>query len=127
MKKIVRIVLIIAVWATVTWIFREKLLPMPKPDPAPPPHFRSERGPSSGAATSPAQAGTPAVATSAEDRDDLQEVKGIGPVYEHRLTEIGITNFEELVQADPAQVAERIDVTEAHVLEWIDQARDLNN
>lgn len=142
MKKLVRILLIIAVWATVTWIFREKLLPVPKPDPSPPPHFRAEPGsgaaePTPSAVTAPAPPEAPADPVAKTETlfpnypgdaaDDLQRVKGIGPVYQHRLADIGITSFDELIAADPAHVAERIDANESQVAEWIDQARQLDD
>ncbi|MFQ5555032.1 MAG: helix-hairpin-helix domain-containing protein [Acidimicrobiia bacterium] len=55
--------------------------------------------------------------------DDLQRVKGIGPVYASRLGDIGIDTFGELDAADPAAVAEALDVAPAQVEDWQEQAR----
>lgn len=120
--------LILAVWAAVTWVYREKLLPIPAPSQTPPPHFRSD--PPQVAARD-AEAAPPPTTTETSDApptvagDDLTEVKGIGPVYRQRLADIGITTFAELLDGDVADIAEHIEVTESHVHEWMDQARDL--
>lgn len=142
-RKFVRILLIIAIWAAVTWVFREKLLPVPKPDERPPPHFRSDPAPVAAGTTTPApppattvdatDAGAPPAAAdsgpSAEERpaggDDLTEVRGIGPVYRHRLAELGITTFAGLAAADIATVAAEIDVAESQVTDWVEQAHEL--
>ncbi len=119
MKKLVRIILILAVWATVTWIFREKLLPIPRPDPNPPPHFRDE------AATPAPPSIAPAESDASDETEDLTEVRGIGPVYQHRLAEMGVTTLAELATGDPAAIADHVEVSETQVREWMDQARDL--
>ena len=144
MNRFLRILLILAAWAAVTWIFREKLLPLPKPDPSPPPHFRHEDGSTSSvpasieqrqspAATAPplSSAATvftePTATTSDQGMDDLTQVRGIGPVYRHRLAEIGIASFDDLLDGDAAEIAAAIDVNESQVREWIDQARHLTS
>ncbi len=140
MKKSARITLTVVGWAVVTWIFREKLLPLPKPDSSPPPHFRSTGGPPElRIARSPAgddgatdahagDVATPQDVPGDEPEaptsgDDLKLVKGIGPVYEHRLAEIGIRSFADLASGNAASIAEAIEVAESLVEEWIDQAR----
>jgi large subunit ribosomal protein L21 len=57
--------------------------------------------------------------------DDLTTVKGIGPVYSARLAAAGMTSFAGLAAADPAAVAEQIDVSPSQVEDWIAQAQDL--
>lgn len=128
-----------------TWIFREKLLPVPKPDPSPPPHFRSTDGPprlhvaraptvaqndrSSDAEAKDGPAGEDVVGddpASPPHGDDLKIVKGIGPVYEHRLAEIGIRSFADLASGNADSIAEAIEVAESLVAEWIEQARSLS-
>ena len=61
-------------------------------------------------------------------RDDLQVIKGIGPVIERKLNEAGITTFEQLGNLTPADlrrilgnVIERLSDEEA----LLQQARDL--
>jgi large subunit ribosomal protein L21 len=74
--------------------------PAPAPDPEPP--------------------DPPAPAPAADD--DLTSIKGIGPVYRARLNESGVTTFAELAAADATEVAEQIEVPEARVAVWIEQA-----
>jgi predicted flap endonuclease-1-like 5' DNA nuclease len=132
-KKPVRIILILAAWAAVTWIFREKLLPVPKPDRNPPPHFRTEKvatTPRDDQPDSPPGAADPAPQPLRADspqttgHDDLTEVRGIGPVYQHRLADIGVTTFAQLAACDAASIAEQVEVRESQVREWMDQARE---
>lgn len=56
------------------------------------------------------------------DGTPVDDVKGIGPAYSDRLGEIGIESAEELADADPSDVAERISVPEKTVRKWIDRA-----
>ncbi len=64
-----------------------------------------------------------------DEPDDLEEIRGIGPVLRERLNELGITTFRQIAALTPADI-ERID----EVLEfkgrieredWIGQARTL--
>lgn len=57
--------------------------------------------------------------------DDLSELKGIGPVYQARLTDAGIIRFEDLAAAEATVVAERIEAPVSRVQGWIDEARRL--
>lgn len=136
MKKVVRIALVVAAWAAVTWLYRDKLLPLPRPEKGPAPHFRAGAAvppPASRTQASPAADVTPtpsspppAAAEAVPDRqhsDDLTEIVGIGPVYQGRLSGAGITTFADLAAADPAALAEAIDVADSVVTGWIDQAR----
>lgn len=67
----------------------------------------------------PAPAEKPAKAK----KDDLTEIKGIGPTYARRLSAAGITTFAELAAASPDRLRE---VTRATAMtnpeEWIAQA-----
>lgn len=60
----------------------------------------------------------------ADGETDLQEVRGIGPAYAGRLEEAGITTAEELAAADPAELAERIGVSEKQTEKWVDRAAE---
>lgn len=59
--------------------------------------------------------------------DDLTVIKGIGPVYQWKLRDIGISSYKHLAQADPDQLERMLDIKNwqrANVASWIDQARD---
>ena len=58
------------------------------------------------------------------ETDDLRRVKGIGPVYETKLHEAGITSFVQLVAADSADIAEQLDVQVVTVVDWKTQASE---
>lgn len=62
--------------------------------------------------------------TGADDGRPVDEVKGIGPAYSERLAEIGINSAEGLADADPEDLAERIDVPEKTIRKWIDRASE---
>ena len=51
------------------------------------------------------------------------QVEGIGPVYASRLNHIGIITTDQLLAANPAHVAPRIEATPELVTEWQDMAR----
>lgn len=53
----------------------------------------------------------------------VMQVEGIGPVYATRLNSIGIITTDQLLAANPAHVAPRIDATPELVTEWQDMAR----
>jgi polyhydroxyalkanoate synthase len=53
---------------------------------------------------------------------DLEEIKGIGPTYGDRLRDAGIADVAALADADPADLAERADVPEGRVEDWVDRA-----
>jgi predicted flap endonuclease-1-like 5' DNA nuclease len=59
------------------------------------------------------------------DRDALDEIHGIGPVFATRLNEAGIYTFDELANLSPSEVREIIDAEEWQELEpeaWIREA-----
>ncbi len=57
------------------------------------------------------------------DRVDLESINGIGPGYANRLRAAGFASVGDLIDADPAAVAEAIGVGADRVQGWIDQAR----
>ena len=56
--------------------------------------------------------------------EPVETITGIGPAYGGRLAEYGIETVGELAAADPADVAEGIDVSESRVSDWVERAND---
>lgn len=54
-----------------------------------------------------------------EAKDDLTEIKGVGPTYASRLAEVGILTFADLAKADAAKVAEVAKVSEKVAGSWV--------
>jgi predicted flap endonuclease-1-like 5' DNA nuclease len=54
---------------------------------------------------------------------DLQDIKGIGPAYADRLSEVGIESIGELADADFQAVAEEADLAPGRVEQWVDRAK----
>ena len=70
------------------------------------------------------------MASRGNDLDDLEEIKGIGPVFEQRLYNAGIYTYEKLAGMTPEQIRKIIRVNKskwrkANPESWIEQARDL--
>jgi polyhydroxyalkanoate synthase len=59
----------------------------------------------------------------ADQDQSLQTLDGIGPTYEERFHDAGITTVTQLVAADPVQLADRLGLSESRVTAWIEQAR----
>lgn len=79
-------------------------------------------------ATSPSQREKPAPKKSkAAEADDLQQISGIGPAFERRLNEAGITRYGQLAALSPAEVRERtrLEAWQGDVENWIAQAQAL--
>lgn len=108
MRKLLRFVLTVGFVLAVLWVVRNRLVPPPERPMASPPPFRPAPPPDSRPVA-----------------DDLTRVKGIGPVYSARLVEIGVTSFAALAAADADEVAARLEVPEASVIDWKAQAADL--
>jgi predicted flap endonuclease-1-like 5' DNA nuclease len=58
-----------------------------------------------------------------EASEPVQDIKGIGPAYAERLSELGIETVDELADADSATVAEETDISETRIEQWIKRAR----
>ncbi|WP_435344921.1 class III poly(R)-hydroxyalkanoic acid synthase subunit PhaC [Haloarchaeobius sp. HRN-SO-5] len=54
----------------------------------------------------------------------LQTLDGVGPAFEERLREAGITTVGQLAGAEPAVLADRLDIGESRVASWVEQARE---
>jgi predicted flap endonuclease-1-like 5' DNA nuclease len=82
---------------------------VPPPPPAPPPE--------------------PLPARSEPVRDDLKLIKGIGPVLERRLHELGVKSFADLAALTPERVKEIDEAIEfpgrIERERWIEQAKEL--
>lgn len=68
--------------------------------------------------------------SSAESKDDLKKVKGIGPVFEKNLNSIGIYSFEQISKLDPTTIKLVEEVTryfpgKIEREDWISQAKEL--
>ncbi|AWB27526.1 helix-hairpin-helix domain-containing protein [Halococcoides cellulosivorans] len=53
---------------------------------------------------------------------DLTDIKGIGPAYEQRLIDAGVSSVDALVEADTASLADSTDLSETRVGRWQDRA-----
>lgn len=59
--------------------------------------------------------------------DDLTVIKGIGPVYQWKLRDMGVNTYRQLADADPAQLRRMLDIKDwqrVDIESWIEQARD---
>ena len=126
MKKLIRVLGVIAGVAAVVWLTRDRLLPTPKVSSEQPPPFRHhETDPSQEPASAAEEPPAPATPEPAATPDDLTVIKGIGPVRSGHLAEEGITTFAELAAADPKSLAEQFDVAETAAVEWVAEAASL--
>lgn len=58
-----------------------------------------------------------------DEPENLEVIDGIGPKYHERLTEAGITTFEQLRRASVAQVVEATGVSDERAEDWIDATK----
>ena len=56
--------------------------------------------------------------------DDLTELNGVGEAYATDLREAGIESFEDLAQADAADLAAETGISPGRIENWIDQASE---
>jgi large subunit ribosomal protein L21 len=123
MKKLIRVLGVIAGVAAVVWLTRDRLLPTPKVSSEQPPPFRHhEPTQAADAGPAPDEAPAPEPPEPAATPDDLTVIKGIGPVRSGHLAEEGITTFADLAAADPSSLAEQFDVAETAAAEWVADA-----
>lgn len=118
MKKLIRILGLAAGVVAVVWLTRDRLLPTPSVSTQEPPAFRHHEPTPPPAATPPDKSVAPATAAA----DDLTAIKGIGPVRAGHFTEAGITTFAALAAADPATIADELDVSESAAAGWVAEA-----
>ena len=65
-------------------------------------------------------------------RDDLQQIKGVGPAIEKTLNELGIFSFQQIAEMseyDIDRVARRLKGFRSRIYreDWIGQARELRD
>jgi polyhydroxyalkanoate synthase len=58
------------------------------------------------------------------DEDDLTELTGVGQAYAEDLTAAGIETFEQLAEADVADLATETGIAPSRLEDWIEQARE---
>ena len=56
---------------------------------------------------------------------DLEAVDGIGPAYAERLRAVGVSDLDALAEADAADLAAGVDVSESRAADWVRQANEL--
>ena len=59
--------------------------------------------------------------------DEFTTIKGIGPVYQRKLRDIGIGSYDQLANADPDRVRRMLDIKKwqrVDIESWVEQARD---
>jgi predicted flap endonuclease-1-like 5' DNA nuclease len=59
--------------------------------------------------------------------DNLTVIKGIGPVYQWKLRDVGINTFKQLASANPDQIRRLLDIKKwqrVNIEAWVEQARD---
>ncbi len=59
-----------------------------------------------------------------EPADDLTALTGVGEAYATDLTEAGIEGFDDLVNADAAELASETGISPGRIEDWIEQASD---
>jgi predicted flap endonuclease-1-like 5' DNA nuclease len=60
--------------------------------------------------------------------DELTRIRGIGPIYQRKLREMGISSFKQLAGADPAYIRGRLDIKKwqrVDIEDWIQQAGEM--
>lgn len=121
MKKLIRVLGVVAGVAAVVWLTRDRLLPTPKVSSQQPPPFRHHEPDKP---TQPEPAAPQASESTAQESspDDLTVIKGIGPVRSSQMAEEGITTFADLAAADPKALAEQFDVAETAAADWVAEA-----
>lgn len=55
----------------------------------------------------------------------FSDIKGVGAATADKLEDAGVNNLQQLIDADPAQLAEKIESSEDKVKGWQEQAAQL--
>ncbi|WP_226007421.1 class III poly(R)-hydroxyalkanoic acid synthase subunit PhaC [Natrinema salinisoli] len=70
-------------------------------------------------------AGEDAASEIESEEDDLTDLTGVGQAYAEDLTAAGIETFDQLAEADVAELATETGISPSRLEDWIEQARDL--
>lgn len=57
----------------------------------------------------------------------LQEVRGVGEVYEEQLNDIGVYTIESLSNKRPVELVDSLNISEEHAEKWISSARNIHS
>lgn len=104
MKRLIKLVILVAAAGMVIWWLREKSVPIPTSTAGPVEPFRAP------------------TAAAPDQPDDLTTIKGIGPVFAAKLEAAGFSTFAEVAAADAAALAAAAGVGEERARGWIRQA-----
>ena len=132
MKRLARILAILAGIGAIVWAMRDRLVSVAISREPQPPAFRmpepaaspaEERPETTPAQTSPPPAEAPGVAGADGPDGDLTTISGIGPVYAGRLQDAGIETLRALASSPPEQVAEAAEVPLSRAAGWVESAK----
>ena len=62
-----------------------------------------------------------------DQEQSLQILDGVGPAYEERLHNVGISSVSQLAATDPAVLAERLGISSSRTASWIEQAQQFSD
>lgn len=106
MKRLAKVVGIVAGMAAIVWAMRDRFISVATSREPEPPTFRTTQ-----AVSGPA---------------GIDVIDGIGPVFAGRLKGAGIDTPAKLAAASPDRVAEAAGVSGARARTWIEQARNID-
>ncbi|ELY39741.1 class III poly(R)-hydroxyalkanoic acid synthase subunit PhaC [Natronorubrum tibetense] len=69
-------------------------------------------------------AGEDAASEIESETDDLTDLNGVGQAYADGLTEAGIETFDQLADADTAELATETGISPSRIEDWIEQAQN---
>jgi predicted flap endonuclease-1-like 5' DNA nuclease len=89
----------------------------------------TEEPPEPDAAAEPAEAAGPTSGADSldpgDDSESVENVSGIGPAYADRLSEAGIETVDQLLAADPEELAADTDLSAKRIGRWQERAEEL--
>jgi predicted flap endonuclease-1-like 5' DNA nuclease len=115
MKRIAKLIGLVAALGVLIWLMKDRLISLVAARDADHPQFRPTTPPEDTRRARPA----------APEGDDLQAIKGVGPVYETALHDRGFRTFRQVADASAAELAEHLGVPESRIVDWQEQASRL--
>lgn len=76
-------------------------------------------------ADEPGEAAGPVPTDPDEGAEPVENVSGIGPAYAKRLQDAGVETAQQLLDVDPADLADRTELSEKRIEGWQERAEDL--